>query len=165
MPAAAGRCGAKRRPSSSWKSGGTRWPGAATALGLLRGWASGYAAAAGRFPPAQCALRPVMRRALASSGLTPGDLQHVDAHGRSGPCEDRLEAEAIVDVVGQTPVTSPTSFFGVTGAASGPLEMAVSVLRWRRARCLSRSTTKMPTPPVPWRSSAANRGPHGPPVP
>ena len=40
---------------------------------------------------------------------------------------DRIEAQAIQDCLGDTPVTAPKSYFGSLGAGSGVVELAVSV--------------------------------------
>ena len=41
---------------------------------------------------------------------------------------DRVEAQAIGELLGDVPVTAPKSFFGNMMAATGALEMAASVL-------------------------------------
>jgi 3-oxoacyl-[acyl-carrier-protein] synthase II len=73
-------------------------------------------------------LRRAMTAALERAGLDPKNLGHVNAHGLSAPWEDRLEAQAICDALPGVPVTAPKSYFGNLGAASGAVEMAVSVL-------------------------------------
>jgi 3-oxoacyl-[acyl-carrier-protein] synthase II len=67
-------------------------------------------------------------QALADAGLSPADVGHVNAHGMSTIESDRLEAEAIRAVLGETPVTAPKSYFGHLGAGGGAVEMAASVL-------------------------------------
>jgi 3-oxoacyl-[acyl-carrier-protein] synthase II len=73
-------------------------------------------------------LRRAMTAALERAELEPAKLGHVNAHGLSAPWEDRLEAQAIRDVLPGVPVTAPKSYFGNLGPASGAVEMAVSVL-------------------------------------
>jgi 3-oxoacyl-[acyl-carrier-protein] synthase II len=73
-------------------------------------------------------LRRAMRQALASAHLQPQEVGHVKAHGASTVEHDRMEAQAIRDVLGEVPVTAPKSFFGTLGAGSGAVEMAASVL-------------------------------------
>lgn len=74
----------------------------------------------------------VIRRAIAQSlektGFAPADIGHVNAHGLSTVDDDRHEAQAIHDVLGDVPVTAPKSFFGNLGAGGGAVEMAASVL-------------------------------------
>jgi len=66
--------------------------------------------------------------ALAAAQLQPRDIGHVNAHGAGIVETDRQEAQAIRDVLGDTPVTAPKSYFGNSGAACGTLETAVSIL-------------------------------------
>ncbi len=42
--------------------------------------------------------------------------------------DDRAEAQAIRDLLGDAPVTAPKSFFGNIGAGTGAVEMVVSLL-------------------------------------
>ncbi len=74
------------------------------------------------------ATRRAIRSALGSAGLTPRDIGHVNAHGLSTVADDRAEAAAIRDLLGDVPVTAPKSFFGNLGAGTGVIELAVSVL-------------------------------------
>ena len=74
------------------------------------------------------AIRRSILAALEAAGLRPTDVGHVTAHGLSTIDDDRIEAQAIHDVLGDVPVTAPKSYFGHLGAASGALETAVSVL-------------------------------------
>jgi len=66
--------------------------------------------------------------ALGEAGITADDLGSVNAHGLGSLQEDVLEAVALEQTVGQTPVTAPKSFFGNLGAAGGALELAISLL-------------------------------------
>ncbi len=81
----------------------------------------------GRLPQGT-AIRRAMTGSLAAAELTAADVGHVNAHGISTIAEDRLEAQAIRDVLGDVPVTAPKSFFGNLGAGSGVVEMVASVL-------------------------------------
>lgn len=74
------------------------------------------------------ATRRAIRGALDSAGLAPSEVGHVNAHGLSTVAEDRAEALAIRELLGEVPVTAPKSFFGNLGAGTGAVEMAVSVL-------------------------------------
>lgn len=76
-------------------------------------------------------IRRAIRVALGSAGLSPADIGHVNAHGLSTTEDDRIEASAIRDLLGEVPVTAPKSFFGNLGAGTGAVEMAVSVLALR----------------------------------
>jgi 3-oxoacyl-[acyl-carrier-protein] synthase II len=79
------------------------------------------------------ALALAMQAALASARLSPADIGHVHAHGSGLKELDVLEAQAIHDVFGPergrtVPVTSLKSFVGNSGAGSGLLELAASIL-------------------------------------
>ena len=69
-----------------------------------------------------------MTAALTQAGLSAAEIGHVNAHGLSTIDDDRLEAQTLREVIGDTPVTAPKSFFGNLCAAAGAVEMAVSVL-------------------------------------
>jgi 3-oxoacyl-[acyl-carrier-protein] synthase II len=74
-----------------------------------------------------------MEIALTASGLEPGDIAQVNAHGTSTPLNDAAEAEAMVKLFG-SPGPPVTSIKGVTGhslGAAGAIE-AVSVIESMR---------------------------------
>jgi len=74
------------------------------------------------------AIRRTIRVALASAGMEPSDLSHVNAHGLSTREDDAVEARGIHDELGDIPVTAPKSFFGNLGQGSGMVELAVSIM-------------------------------------
>jgi len=74
------------------------------------------------------AVRRVIADSLQRGGLTAADISHVNAHGLSTVADDRYEAQAIHDVLGDVPVTAPKSYFGHLGAGGGAVELAVSIL-------------------------------------
>lgn len=74
------------------------------------------------------AVRRVITDSLQRGSLTPTDINHVNAHGLSTVADDRYEAQAIHDVLGDVPVTAPKSYFGHLGAGGGAVELAVSIL-------------------------------------
>jgi len=78
------------------------------------------------------AVRAAIRGALQDAGLQPGDIGHVNAHGLSTKLDDQFEAQAIRDTLGQVPVTAPKSYFGNLVAGTGAVEMAASVLAFRK---------------------------------
>jgi 3-oxoacyl-[acyl-carrier-protein] synthase II len=79
-------------------------------------------------PPLGGAIRRSIAEALAAAHLKPADIGHVNAHGLSTTEDDRIEAQAIRDVLGDVPVTAPKSFFGNLGAGGGAVEMVASIL-------------------------------------
>lgn len=73
-------------------------------------------------------LRRAMQLALRQAKIDVAQLGHLNAHGLSTQEGDRIEARAIHEVTPDVPVTAPKSYFGNLGAATGAVEMAVSVL-------------------------------------
>jgi 3-oxoacyl-[acyl-carrier-protein] synthase II len=78
-----------------------------------------------------------MELALASAGLEPADIRHVNAHGTSTPLNDAAEAEAMAKLFG-VPGPPVTSIKGVTGhslGAAGAIE-AVAVIESMQRRLI-----------------------------
>jgi 3-oxoacyl-[acyl-carrier-protein] synthase II len=77
-------------------------------------------------------LAVAIRAALADAGIGPEDIDHVNAQGLSTVEADRWEARGIQEVFGRcspaVPVFAAKSYFGNLGAASGPAELAASLL-------------------------------------
>lgn len=76
----------------------------------------------------QAALERLFRETLALSQYEAAGIGHVNTHGLSTVEDDRIEAAAIANVFGATPVTALKSYFGHVGAGCGLLELAGSVL-------------------------------------
>jgi len=76
-----------------------------------------------------------MRMAIADAGLSPADIQYVNAHGTSTAVNDRVETVACKQVFGeramQTPVSSTKSMMGHLIAAAGVTEAIVCLLAIR----------------------------------
>src|SRR5262249_17002053 len=73
-----------------------------------------------------------MERALRDAGLTPGEIQYINAHGTSTPPNDRTETVAVKRVFGEGArhlmLASTKSMTGHLLGAAGALEAAVCVL-------------------------------------
>ena len=71
-----------------------------------------------------------MTDALKEAGLTPGDVDYVNAHGTGTPNNDASESEALRRVFGVNlpPVSSTKGFTGHTTSASGGIEAVISLL-------------------------------------
>lgn len=73
-----------------------------------------------------------MHWALADAGLTPQDIDYINAHGTSTPLNDATETKAIKAVFGerayQIPISSSKSMIGHAMGASGALETIVCTL-------------------------------------
>ncbi len=74
------------------------------------------------------AIRRSIAHILEQAKMCANDVGHVNAHGSSMISLDRIEAQAIQECLGKTPVTAPKSYFGSLGAGSGAVELAVSVM-------------------------------------
>jgi 3-oxoacyl-[acyl-carrier-protein] synthase II len=76
-----------------------------------------------------------MRMAIADAGISPADIQYVNAHGTSTSVNDRVESLACKIVFGeramQTPVSSTKSMMGHLIAAAGVTEAIVCLLAIR----------------------------------
>ncbi len=74
-----------------------------------------------------------MTEALATAGLTPADIQYVNAHGTGTPNNDLSESVALRRVFGSSMprVSSTKSFTGHTTSASGSIEAVVCLLAMR----------------------------------
>lgn len=86
-------------------------------------------------PNYQLAFVNAARAAFRDAGVTPDDIGHINAFGLSSVRCDAEEAAAIHDLFGthaeQIPVTAFKSQLGNSGAGSGPLELAASLLGLR----------------------------------
>jgi 3-oxoacyl-[acyl-carrier-protein] synthase II len=129
----------------------------ATILGRIAGWAT---ACEPRNGPLQgTALRQVIGLAVERAGWSPRDVGHINAQGFSTRHDDALEAQAICGVLGNTPVTAPSSFFGNLSAAGGATEMAASVLGLRRGLVPPTLNYDRPDPGCPLRVVAGDGEP------
>ena len=75
------------------------------------------------------------RRALEKAGLTPADIQHVNAHATSTPEGDKAELQAIRtifgDDAGRVAVTANKSMIGHTLGAAGAVEAIATIMAIR----------------------------------
>lgn len=69
-----------------------------------------------------------IRGALQMAKLEPAEIGHVNANGMSTLRDDRIEAQAIRQMLDDVPVTALKSYFGYVGAGCGAIELAASVL-------------------------------------
>ena len=75
------------------------------------------------------------RRALEKAGMSPDQIDHVNAHATSTPEGDKAELQAIRAIfgerAGEVPVTANKSMIGHTLGAAGAIEAVVTVLTMR----------------------------------
>lgn len=82
-------------------------------------------------PGGEGAMR-AMRRALATAGLTPDDVDYINAHGTSTDLNDKYETAAIKALLGErapkVPISSTKSMTGHLLGAAGGIELVATVL-------------------------------------
>jgi 3-oxoacyl-[acyl-carrier-protein] synthase II len=93
------------------------------------------------------------RAALAEAGITPDQLDHVNAHGLSVAELDVAEARGIAEIIGQNnrevPVFALKSYIGNLGAAADAVELAASALALRHGAIPATLNYEEPDPACP----------------
>jgi 3-oxoacyl-[acyl-carrier-protein] synthase II len=94
-----------------------------------------------------------MKNAIADAGLSPDDIDYVNAHGTSTPENDKMECGALTAVLGervkQVPVSSNKSMIGHTLSAAGAVEAIISLLTLRDQRIPPTINYHVPDPAIP----------------
>ncbi|MGA3144539.1 MAG: beta-ketoacyl-[acyl-carrier-protein] synthase family protein [Verrucomicrobiota bacterium] len=99
-------------------------------LARLSGWGASCDASHATAPhPEGDGALAAMRLALERSGLPPGGINYVSAHGTGTPDNDAMEAKALRRLFGESvpPFSSVKRFFGHTLAASGAIKAVVCI--------------------------------------
>jgi 3-oxoacyl-[acyl-carrier-protein] synthase II len=100
-------------------------------------------------PEGEGALR-AMRRALADAGLSPDDVEYVNAHGTSTPTNDPAETLALKRLFGdrakRVPASSNKSMLGHTIGAAGAVEAVLTFLGMRHGVLLPTINQEVPDP-------------------
>ncbi len=109
--------------------------------------------------PNGLAQQEVVRQALASARLQPGDISYVEAHGTGTSLGDPIEVEALAAVYGEGraldkpfEVGSVKSNIGHLEAASGVCSVIKLVMALRHRQIPASLHVKQPTPSIPWES-------------
>ncbi len=118
-------------------------------LATVRGLSSTFSA---RFPgqrPSKDVVRRAIQGVLADARMSPAEIGHVNADGLGTVDDDRVEAEAIAETLGQVPVTAPKSLFGNLGAGAGTVELAASLLALEKGLVPPTRNYQTPDPACP----------------
>jgi 3-oxoacyl-[acyl-carrier-protein] synthase II len=104
-----------------------------TPVAELAGWASGSEAHHITNPDAEGRLvASLVTRALSRAGLTPDQVDYVNAHGTGTPANDRMEAAALARALGpelaRIPVSSCKAQIGHCLGAAGAIEAVITAL-------------------------------------
>lgn len=126
----------------------------ATILGYIRG----VGEAADTFhrtrsnPNGEAIIR-AMNNALADAGVTPADIDYINAHGTSTPENDKMESFGIQAVFGEraskVPASSNKSMIGHTLTAAGAVEAAISILTLQHQILPPTINCDVPDPTIP----------------
>jgi 3-oxoacyl-[acyl-carrier-protein] synthase-1 len=88
-----------------------------------------------------------MRGALASAGLEPGAVDHLNLHGTGTPSNDAAEDRAVREVFGSTlPCSSTKGYTGHTLGAAGGVEASISMLALRHGLAPAGINVQHPDP-------------------
>jgi 3-oxoacyl-[acyl-carrier-protein] synthase II len=95
-----------------------------------------------------------VRKTLADAGLTPEQIDHINAHGTATPENDKMEYLGISAVFGerakQVPVSSNKSMVGHTISAAGAVEAIFSLLTLEHQRIPPTINYDIPDPAIPF---------------
>src|SRR6516164_8432342 len=93
-------------------------------------------------------------KTLADAGMTPEQIDHINAHGTATPENDKMEYLAVSAVFGerarQIPVSSNKSMVGHTISAAGAVEAIFSLLTLEHQRIPPTINYEIPDPAIPF---------------
>jgi 3-oxoacyl-[acyl-carrier-protein] synthase II len=91
--------------------------------------------------------------AIKDAGLTPDDIDYVNAHGTSTPENDKMEYLGVSTVFGErmkrVPISSNKSMIGHTLSAAGAVEAVISILTLQHQRIPPTINYEVPDPAIP----------------
>jgi 3-oxoacyl-[acyl-carrier-protein] synthase II len=94
-----------------------------------------------------------IRNALSDAGITPEDIDYINAHGTSTPENDRNEYLSVSAVFGERatriPISSNKSMIGHTISAAGAVESVFSLLTLENQRIPPTINYEVPDPTIP----------------
>jgi 3-oxoacyl-[acyl-carrier-protein] synthase II len=93
-----------------------------------------------------------MRNALEDAGLTPEDIDYINAHGTATPENDKMECQCVTTVFGerakQIPMSSNKSMIGHTLSAAGAVEAVVTLMTLEHQRIPPTINYNVPDPAI-----------------
>jgi 3-oxoacyl-[acyl-carrier-protein] synthase II len=93
-----------------------------------------------------------MRKALEDAGITPDDIDYINAHGTSTPENDKMEHLGVATVFGERikdiPISSNKSMIGHTLTAAGAVEAAFTLLTLQNQRLPPTINYAIPDPAI-----------------
>ena len=93
-----------------------------------------------------------MRNALDDAGLTPDDIDYINAHGTGTPENDKMECQCVSTVFGerakQIPISSNKSMIGHTLSAAGAIEAVVTLMTLEHQRIPPTINYNVPDPGI-----------------
>lgn len=106
-----------------------------------------------RSNPSGEAIFRCMREAIEDAGLSPDDIDYINAHGTGTPENDKMECLGIMEVFGarggKVPVSSNKSMIGHTLTAAGTVEAAFSLLTLKHQILPPTINYEIPDPALP----------------
>jgi 3-oxoacyl-[acyl-carrier-protein] synthase II len=94
-----------------------------------------------------------IQAAIDDAGLTPDDVDYVNAHGTGTPENDKMESMGCMAVMGErmksVPISSNKSMLGHTLTAAGAVEAVMSILTIRNGRLPPTINYHVPDPVIP----------------
>ena len=72
--------------------------------------------------------RQAMEGALASAGISPAEIDYINAHGTATPFNDAAEGKAIAELFKRVPLSSTKGMMGHSLGAAGAIEAIISLL-------------------------------------
>lgn len=105
-----------------------------------------------RSNPDGAAIIGAMRAAIADAGLTPAEIDYVNAHGTGTPENDKMETLGMLAVFGENatpPISSNKSMIGHTLSAAGAIEAVFSLLSIRDGVLPPTINHETPDPAIP----------------
>lgn len=94
-----------------------------------------------------------IKNALADAGITPEDVDYINAHGTGTPENDKMETKGVMAVFGEragrVAISSNKSMIGHTLSAAGAIEAAFSLLTIGHQRIPPTINYQVPDPEIP----------------